>query len=92
MSVIEKKTWPDAFERILSGQKTYELRLADWECSPGDILILKEYLPEENEYTGREIRKKVGFVGKTKDQAYFAPEQVEQHGFQIISLLPEGEV
>jgi hypothetical protein len=91
MSVIEKKTWPDSFKKILNGQKTYDLRLADWECEPGDILVLKEYIPETKNYTGREIRKKVGYVGKTKDWTYFTPEEVEQYGYQVISLIDEGK-
>ena len=43
---IEKKVWPEYFQKILDGKKTYELRLADFECNPGDILVLKERNPE----------------------------------------------
>jgi len=37
-----KKIWPKYFQKILEGDKTFELRLADFECNPGDILVLKE--------------------------------------------------
>jgi len=57
MSTIVKKCWPEYFQLILDGQKTYELRLADFKCKPGDILVLKEWSPETKEYTGREIKK-----------------------------------
>jgi hypothetical protein len=30
---IEKKCWPEFFEKILSGEKTFELRLADWDAA-----------------------------------------------------------
>jgi len=50
---IEKKIWPEYFIKVLSGEKNFELRLADWECKPGDILLLKEWNPELKEYTGR---------------------------------------
>ncbi len=38
---IEKKVWSKYFQKIIDGNKTFELRLADWECNPGDLLILK---------------------------------------------------
>jgi len=83
---IEKKTWPSFFEKLASGEKTYELRLADWECNEGDILVLREWDPEAKEYTGREIEKKVGYVGKTKGITFWSQEEIEKFGFQIISL------
>ncbi|GEM_PF-5186419 len=33
---IEKKVWPEYFEKILTGEKKFELRLADWQCQAGD--------------------------------------------------------
>ncbi len=84
--IIEKKTWPEYFEKILSGEKTYDFRLADFECNPGDTLVMKEWDPQTEEYTGREISKIVGFVGKVKDLAFWPAEDVEKYGYQIISL------
>ena len=83
---IEKKTWPDLFQKILDGKKTFDARLADWECKSGDILVLREYDPETKEYTGREIEKEVTFVLKTKDIKYWPEEDVEKYGFQIFSF------
>jgi ribosomal protein S17 len=83
---IEKKVWPEYFEKIASGEKTFELRLADWECNEGDTLRLREWNPDSKEYTGREITKTVGYVLKTKDVTFFPADEVEKHGYQIISL------
>lgn len=38
----EKKIWPEYFDKISNGEKKFELRLADWECKPGDTLVLRE--------------------------------------------------
>lgn len=83
---IEKKVWPEYFAKIASGEKTYELRLADWECNSGDILVLREWDPKIKEYTGRVLEKEVGYVLKTKNVKLFTPEEIEKYGFQIISL------
>lgn len=83
---IEKKVRPEYFEKILSGEKTFELRLADWECKVGDILILKEYNPKTKEYTGRQIEKKVTYVAETKDDKFFSKEDIEKYGYQIIGF------
>ncbi len=87
MRTIKKKIWPEYFNKVLSGEKTYELRLADWEIESGDLLILREWNPKNKEYTGREIKKKVGFVGKTKDFSFWDEEEISKYGYMIISLL-----
>lgn len=84
---IEKKAWPEYFEKILSGEKTYDMRIADFEINQGDVLVLKEYDPETKEYTGRSIEKKVGYVGKTKDFPFWPEEDIEKYGYQVISLM-----
>lgn len=45
MQTIEKKVWPEYFQQILDGKKTFELRLHDFEIHEGDTLILKEWDP-----------------------------------------------
>ena len=81
-----KKVWPEYFQKILDGKKTYGLRLADWECNEGDILVLQEWDPETKKYTGREIKKKVTYVGKTKNMNFWPKEDVERYGYQIIAF------
>jgi len=86
MKKIEKKTWPEYFEKVLSGEKNFDLRLADFDCEAGDILVLREWDPKLKEYTGREIEKKVSYVIKTKDIKFWPQEEVERHGFMVMSL------
>lgn len=84
---IEKKILKTYFDLIMSGQKTYELRLADWACEPGDTLRLVEIDDDTNEPTGRTTDKTVGFVGKTKELDFWTEDEIREHGYQIISLL-----
>lgn len=86
---IEKKVWPEYFQQIIDGKKTFELRLNDFDISEGDILVLNEWDPNTKKYTGRTLEKKVGYVGKWKidDLTKFWPrEDIEKNGLQVISL------
>lgn len=90
MKKVEKKVWPEYFQQILDGKKTFELRLNDFDIAEGDTLVLKEWNPDTKEYTGRELERKVGYVGRWKidDLTKFWPkEDIEKNGLQIISLL-----
>lgn len=89
MNKIEKKVWPEYFQEIIEGNKTFELRLNDFEINTGDVLVLKEWSPETKEYTGREIEKEVGYVGKWKINdftKFWRREDIDNKGIQIISL------
>lgn len=83
---IEKKTWPELFQKVLDGDKNFDLRLADFEIKPGDILVLREYDPRTREYTERVMEKKVTFVLKSKDVNFWPKEDIEKYGFQVISF------
>ncbi len=83
---IRKKTWPEAFEKILSGEKTFDARLANFKCKPGDILVLEEYDPKLKKYTGRKIEKEITFVLNTKKQKYWSQTDIKTVGLQIIAF------
>ena len=82
----EKKVWPEYFQKILDGEKTFEVRLADWECHEGDILILKEWDPKTKDFTGRSLEKKVTYIVKTKDLTFWTKADVDKYGYQIIGM------
>jgi len=83
---IEKKALPQYFEKILSGEKNFELRLADWECKAGDVLVLREWNPESKKYTGRQVEKEVICVVKSKDLNMFTEADIKKYGWQMIGF------
>lgn len=90
MATITKKISPEFFDPILSGDKNYELRLDEFECAPGDTLVLREFDSSKKDYTGRELRKTVTYVGKFKpDELHWPVEEVNKKGLQIISFKPK---
>ena len=89
MKKIEKKTWPELFQAIVEGKKTFDLRLNDFDIAEGDVLVLNEWDPKTKSYTGRELEREVGYVGKWKidDLTKFWPRKdIENKGLQVISL------
>lgn len=56
------KTWPVYYGRCVSGQKPFEVRKNDRDFQTGDILVLQEYDPEEDVFTGQETHFEVTYV------------------------------
>lgn len=86
MAIIKKKIWPKYFEKIASGKKRFELRLADFQIEEGDTLVMEEWDPKTKEYTGRKIEKKVDYVLKFKLDDFGQKKEVEEKGLQVIQF------
>lgn len=89
MKEIRKKAYRPYFDEVLNGNKTFDVRVADFDCQPGDVLILEEIDNETRKPTGREIRKRVGYVLRTKDVTFYDPNDIDKYGYQVISLLDD---
>jgi len=86
MAIIHKKTWKDLFEKVLSGEKKFDVRIADFEINEGDILILEEWDEKKQEYTGRKVETTATYILKTKDMKFWSQEDVAKYGFQVIQF------
>ena len=53
--IHELKTWPQYFAEIYCSLKMFEVRKSDRDFKVGDLLVLREYDPVIQEYTGRII-------------------------------------
>lgn len=49
------KTWPLYFIAVWEGSKKFEVRKNDRNFEVGDYLILREYNPNTDKYSGREV-------------------------------------
>jgi hypothetical protein len=87
MRTVRKKTWPEYFEKVLSGEKGFEVRLADFELSKGDVLVLEEYDPKTKKYTGRKIERVCKNVMKINPFSFpHSVEDIKKHGFYVIGI------
>jgi hypothetical protein len=90
MTTIEKKAWPELFEKVRTGKKTFDLRLEDFKCKPGDTLFLREWTPKKEIYTGRALKRKVTFVFRSREiLKFWSEEEIDKYGFQVIGFSNE---
>ena len=60
--VHELKTWPTFFHLVDNGVKKFEIRKNDRGFEAGHFLLLREWDPETNEYTGKTCRASIQYV------------------------------
>jgi hypothetical protein len=60
--VHELKTWSKYFSLVKSGEKPFELRKNDYGFLVGHELLLREYSPASQTYTGRTVRRKISYL------------------------------
>lgn len=56
------KIHPEYFDAVLKGEKTFEIRKNDRNYQVGDFLILQEFDPVTNEYTGEEVERRITYI------------------------------
>ncbi len=70
MIIHDLKCWPEYFEKIADGSKTFDLRQETLDRLPrnranvfdtGDVLVFREFRPKDA-YTGRVIIREVSYV------------------------------
>jgi len=55
------KIIPPYYDDVVNGIKKFELRKDDREFKVGDYIILKEFIPEKAQYSGRECKVKIKY-------------------------------
>lgn len=58
----ELKSWPKYFGAVVDGTKTFDIRKNDREFQVGDTLLLREWDPETQLYSGREVLVLVPYI------------------------------
>jgi len=87
MATIHKKIWPENFDLVASGKKRFELRLADFDVTEGDVLVLEEWDPKTKAYTGRRMEKKVDYILKFPLDKFGQKEEILEKGLYVIQII-----
>lgn len=86
--VHELKCWPQFFEPIACGEKRHDLRRAtDRSFLVGDHLLLREFDPETEQYTGRTQIVEVTYITSTAHPCALS-EAALNPDFCILSIVP----
>jgi Domain of unknown function (DUF3850) len=80
------KSWPEFFEPVAKGEKTFELRKNDRGYKVGDRLFLREYDDLAGTYTGRHVTRLIVYVMDGIGQRAIAPILGLNRGYAILGL------
>lgn len=69
--VHELKTWGKYFQLMASGEKSFELRKNDRGFLAGHELLLREYNPLTQTYTGQTLHRKIIYVLENSEAEEF---------------------
>jgi hypothetical protein len=56
------KIWPQFYQEVEDGNKTFEVRKNDRDFKTGDVLLLQEWDPVTEKYTGNECYKVITYI------------------------------
>ena len=68
------KIWPEQFDAVISGAKKHEVRVFDRPYREGDGVVLREWDPKTEQYTGRETAFTITHI--TKPGSWGLPDNV----------------
>lgn len=86
MKTHDLKTWPEFFDQIVVGEKTFELRKDDRPFAVGDELLLREYDPATKQYSGREVFRRITHILRHRPDAGCAATFGLREGYAILSI------
>jgi hypothetical protein len=81
------KSWPQFFEATLSGAKTHEVRRStDRDYPVGDTLLMQEYDPTTETYSGRELVVRITYMTSAEAPCALSEECLHSD-FCILSIV-----
>jgi len=92
MELHKLRTWPDEFWAVKFSDKTFDYRKNDRDFKIGDLVLLKEYDPDEemgNEYTGQRFLCEITYIidGAVAPKQYGIPAEYCILGLNPVDLI-----
>ncbi len=80
--IHELKIYPQYFDKVISGEKTFEIRKNDRNFHVNDYIALNEFSPDRG-YTGRSAMFRISYIGGVCEPPAALPE-----GYVILGIHP----
>jgi len=86
MAIIYKKIWPEYFKKIISGEKKFELRLADFEINESDTLVLEEWDKDKKNIPDERSKLSPSIFLKPKTKLFGRKKRLINTAFKLFNL------
>lgn len=80
------KSWSMFFTDILAGTRTSDIRLNDRRYAVGDIMVLNEWDPVKDKYTGRVHRVEITYLQQNKSNPCAISHDALKDGYVVLSI------
>lgn len=80
------KSWSMFFTDILTGERTSDIRLNDRRYQVGDYMLLEEYDPVKQEYTGRTQKVQITYMQTNKSNPCAISREALHNDYVVLSI------
>lgn len=56
------KILPEYYEAVATGKKSFEIRKNDRNYQVGDTLVIQEYFPDTDKFSGRSVLREITYI------------------------------
>lgn len=86
------KCWPKFFDAIVDGRKRHDLRrVGDRDFQVGDLMMLREFSPDADAYTGRVQAVRITYITSALEPCALSDSALHED-FCILSIVPVAGV
>ena len=87
-TIHQLKTWPPSFVDVAECRMNFQIRRDDRGFKVGDHLVLREYDPDRQEHTGRQVERKITCIFDSAWLLAGEKKPVIATGFAVLGIVP----
>lgn len=86
MIIQQLKIWPEYYQAVQDNRKTFEIRFDDRDYAVGDYLVLNEWNPNTESYTGRRAVRRVTYVTSAPEylKRFYVVMGMQEVGYELL--------
>ena len=84
----ELKVWPQFFPGLVDRSKTFEIRKNDRDFKVGDEILLKEWDPKKEDYTGYVVHAFISYISTAESFQGVTEHPILHPDYVVLGLRP----